>query len=99
MSFGIDFGSILAALWHQIQCLLVICFFDFVDGIFIDFEPKWLPKSSAMRTPLFNFSYFSTLFRGWCFRRFLGSLWLPFGSLLVHVGRFGYPFDPFQSLA
>ena len=54
---------------------------------------KWLPKTVV---DWHVFLTFSTLFRRWCFWKFLGSLWLPFGSLLVsfwfRLDSFRYPF-------
>ena len=44
MSFGIDFGTILASLWHQIQCFVVIVFGnDFGYDLLIDFDKKMFP--------------------------------------------------------
>ena len=88
MSLGIDFGTILAPLWYKMQCFGVIVFGnDFWCDLLIDFDRKgslFLSRESVKTSTFLN------LFRSWCFWKFLGSLWLPFGSLLVPCWSFWF---------
>ena len=79
MSFGIDFDSILASLWHQNLCVFVdrFIFYDFFDLIFIDFDPKWLPKLRLAEVQIRSF--LAPVLQG-VFSKF------PFGSMLVVLG-------------
>ena len=91
MSCSIDSGSILAPLWHQIQCFWVIVFsMSFGIGLFADSNKNGLQKQATVPPS------FCSLFRpcsAGCI--FEGSL-AHFGSLLdpfcFHVGSFGYSF-------
>ena len=60
MTFGIDFGSILGPLWHQIPCFLVIVF---LMVFWIGFWPKWFQKIYGASLPfrLCFASFFRTL--------------------------------------
>ena len=60
MSLGIDFGSMLAPLWHQTPCVFATVF-SFLNCMFIDLDPKVASKN-RQRYPLF-----SSLFRNGCF--------------------------------
>ena len=89
--FGIDFwwglASTLTPFWYPFGIQLLVFFaIDLVDCfghlIFIDFDYKGNPKLKMV----------PTLIRRWRFWRFLGSLWLPFGSLLVQCWSFGVLF-------
>ena len=92
IGFVIDVGSILVPLWHQLQYFgLIVLGNDFWWDCLQDFDKKGF---QILPVELLRSVISSTLFRRWCFWTFLGSLWLPFGSLLtpfwLRVGRFGY---------
>ena len=75
MSFGIDFDTILESLWHQNQCFwVIVCLMRWY------FERVWSKIAPDHKRNSPCFLTFSTRL---CFRRFLGWLWLVFGSLLA----------------
>ena len=86
-NFGIDFGSILAPLWHQNICFGVIVFCEWNNECywlyFYGFWQKNAPKNSWR----YNFFLtFSTLFPRGCFKvpwLTLVPFWFLFGSKLV----------------
>ena len=77
MKCGIYFGTRLAS---EAMLFGYRFFDDLSDCIFIIFWSKWETKKWRWCT---LFPHFSTLFRKWCFWKFFGSLWFPFGTLLV----------------
>ena len=88
IGLGIDFGSIVAPLWHLIQCFGVIVLGDdFWNGILVGFDQKGTQILKTVHP-------FSLLFRP-CFAGdvFEGSVALPFGSIWFVLGTL---FDPFS---
>ena len=94
INLDIDFASILAPVWYQVPCLFGDRFTYFCCMFCLSIWKPNLVQGVVWDALLFI--PFSTSFRRFCFWRFLSSLWLPFGSLLVtfwlNVGRSGYPF-------
>ena len=90
MGFWIALGSILAALRHHIPCFgVIVLLMIFRIGTLIDFDHKWISTLRGL-APLFHHFFDRVPWR--MLRRFLASLWIPFGSMLVV---FDSLFDPF----
>ena len=77
MCFCIDFGSVLASCCHQCSCFLVVSFYLFLDGIFMDLVPKMIPKNRGPEL------IFSSLVRPCSPRGVLGGPLPHFGTLLI----------------
>ena len=90
INIRIDFGSMLAPLWHTFSCFVAIISLWFWGWYFWRFLSKNTPKTCKPGPS------FSSLFRPCCARGVLGGPLSHFGTLLapfrVHVDRFWHLF-------
>ena len=105
-SFGIDVWwlgtSILDPCWHPCVMKFNVCWWSFVwcvfETVFDIYIYIYIYNLKAKDGTTF-FVTFSPMFRRWCFWRFIGSRWLPFGFLLDPFGSswivLGTRLDPF----